>query len=215
LWIVRVVAIVVDLILVIGGGGVIFLIFLALASFVAWACIQSIQIVKFLVDLSLKSTRRFLRSLFYLLVAVGYGIYLGLMSYYSSNSPASTGIDQTVLDWLLSIAIFFFSLAGMGQYFFKDVRNLGEDLRGLPWQKDWKLRNAVLSILFLSVGYQLFLRGLPVILPLVTFGGTAQAYYLVQMLFFVPLAIIGIVFTFAKHSKKSSKDAPKTNKKRE
>jgi chromate transport protein ChrA len=99
----------------------------------------------------------------------------------------------------------------MGQYFFRDVEDVGGDLGKLTWQQDWKLRNAVLSILLLAVGYQLFMRGLPTIIKLTTFAATNQAYYLIQMIFFIPLAIVGLFFAFAKRAKKSPKDKSSSN----
>src|SRR5271157_3401685 len=200
-WGVRIIAIILVILYYLNVLGGIALFTLFIGSFFLWSLIMCFQITKLLVELSLKSHHRILRSLFYILISLGYVAYLALMFVFASDISSINIINDTVLDWILSLAIFYFSLAGLGQFFLRKVEIAGGNLKNLSWRDDLKMRNAVLSILFLAIGYEIFMRGLPAVVQGITFVTTTKLYYEIQLFIFIPLMVVGIVVVLVKRTK--------------
>ncbi len=177
---------------------------LFMASLLVWAGIESVLFAKFAWDISEKLRSKGLRAVIYLGISLVYAIYLTLMIS-TAGSSLTSEINDTLFDWILSLALFFFALANMGQAF---APGLDRESRPLGKRVGWgevKLRNVVLCVLFLAIGFEFFMRGLPALLPSgATVGDITRGYYLLRAVYFWPCMVGGLIRGLVRKKKQTS-----------
>src|SRR4030042_444345 len=90
-----------------------FILVLFVGSLIIWAGIESILFPRFAWRISEKIRFVGVRVVLYLIISIAYGFYL---IYMLLKSPSSTPgwIDDTILDWIISLLLFIFALAKIG-----------------------------------------------------------------------------------------------------
>lgn len=181
---------------------------LFLASLLVWGGIESVIFAKFAWDFSEKLQRKGFRVVIYIGISLSYAIYLTFMLVDVAPPSITSGINDTPFDWILSLIMFFLAIANMGQVF---APGLDKTLRPLGKRVGWdevKLRNVVLCILFLAIGFEFFTRGLPALLPGATGEVTTRGYYLLRTIYFWPCLVGGLIRGLLK-TKKQKDITPK------
>lgn len=166
-------------------------------SFLAWAFIETYFIVKLAYEFSDFTTHRFVRLLLYSLICVGYGLYL-FLSFQNAAVPGDDPIDvpflsgksERVFDVGLTLVMFFYSFATMGQRFLPKEGFEKLDFEHLSWKQEVKLRNTAGFVFFIVIGFQIFVGGFNFLFNQNLALANDFGYYLVKFIFHVILAAL-------------------------
>ncbi len=134
----------------------------------AWAFIENVYLAKSIYGISSRvaKSRRGLKMALHFVIAGVYTVYLVykvISSFNATPSPSGTlpfAIDQNVLDWALSLLMFLYAFAGMGEKFLQPLSQTPSDAE-TPAHPGRKEAFLIISILFLTLGFHLFVDGLP------------------------------------------------------
>ena len=173
-------------------------------SLYIWAGIESILFTKFAWDISKKIRSVGIRVVVYLLISIAYGLYLTFMLLKPLPST-SEWIDDTLLDWMLSLLLFSFALAKIGKAF--SPASAGKSSTSIHKHPldEFKLRTAVLSVFILAIGFEVVTRGLPTFfpnMPVWTFIAT-NGYYFLRIVYFWPCFIVGFIWGIIRATRKA------------
>lgn len=174
---------------------------LMMVSFLAWCAMEAFFMCKLAAELASFTRRRFFRFLVYIFIETLFGVYL-IYSLWSAIASSSTGSPGSItnslgtswFDWILTLVLFIFSLASMGERFHPLGGQEPLDFSKLSGRQGAKIRSTVVFILFALIGFELIVRGfnfISLLLPYSEFG--TITYYGVKLFFFIPLSI-GFMF---------------------
>ncbi len=174
---------------------------LLMVSFLVWCAMEAFFMCKLAAELASFTRRRFFRFLVYFFIATLFAAYLiySLWSAVSASSTGSTGsifdsLGLSWFDWILTLVLFVFSLASMGERFLAAERMDKLDFNKLSGKQGARIRSTVAFLLFVLLGFELIVRGfnfISTLLPYSEFG--TITYYGVKLFFFIPFSI-GFLF---------------------
>jgi hypothetical protein len=171
---------------------------LIIGSFLVWSAIASFYFCKLAYELSDFTRHKVLRLFIYLILVVGYLVYLviSLRLAQNSSSPPSPGdefilgIDKSLFDLILNLVLFFFTIASQGERFMPAGAYEKLDFDHLSWKQEAKIKNSLMFLFMILIGFEIYLQGLNFLFSnqfSLLFGSIT--FYLARMIFFVPIAI--------------------------
>ncbi len=174
---------------------------LMMFSFLSWCAMEAFFMCKLAAELASFTRRRFFRFLVYIFIAALLAAYL-IYSLWSAVSATHTGSPGSItnslgtswFDWILTLVLFVFSLASMGERFHPLGGQESLDFSKLSGKQGARIRSTVAFLFFTLIGFELIVRGFNFIsnlLPYSEFG--TITYYGVKLLFFIPISI-GFMF---------------------
>ncbi|MHA1793675.1 MAG: hypothetical protein ACTSVI_13600 [Promethearchaeota archaeon] len=188
--------------------------FLVLLAFFIWTGIESFYFCKFAFDLSNFTKHKFVRIIVYVFLVVIFTIYLvfSLIHALHTSSPSPdphelSSFNTTVIDWLVTLFLMIYSVASMGEHFIPADVPKNFHFKRLSPRKKVRVKNLLLMIFFMLLGFELFLRGLPIITNNMIFSEDLgmSFYYQVKLFFFVPFAIGFMIAVFILRAGKKKK----------
>lgn len=189
-------------------------VYLLIFSFIAWCAIEAFFLCKFAAELASFSRHAGIRFLVYIILVGVFLVYL-IYSFYHAFTTINVitpstivfGFENSTFDLVLTLIIFLFSLASMGQRFMPSTGSQKLDFQQLSGKQSAKIRSTVLFILFILLGFEVVVRGFNFIAVLVTINQIGSAiYYGVKLLFFIPFSIGFLIAVVVKRIKKKSKN---------
>jgi hypothetical protein len=183
---------------------------LMMISFLTWCALEAFFMCKLAAELASFTQRRGFRFLVYLFIALLFAAYLIISLWIAvgslpKGSPGSitASIGTSWFDWILTLVLFVFSFASMGERFLAAERMEKLDFGKLSGKQGARIRSNVVFLLFALIGFELIVRGfnfISALLPFSEFGSIT--YYGVKLFFFIPFSI---GFLFAVTMKRISK----------
>ncbi len=162
---------------------------LILVAFVIWTLIEVYFLVQMLANLSNFTKHRLLRVLIYILVCVGYAVYLAIMVRRSSAQGPEKVEDQNLFDWIVTVVMGFYGLATMGARFLPG-NGKETDLTGSTPKEAAKRRNAVLLVIWLAIGFQIYIQVINLITSQQPIALGDWTYNWIRLLAFIPVALV-------------------------
>ncbi len=152
----------------------------------AWAFIENYYLAKSIYGTSgrVAKTSRVGRLAIHFIGAGAYAVYLiyKVAKAFSAESSSSItlpfAIDQNMFDWVISLVMFLYAFAGMGVRFLKPASQRPSDTEATaPGRKEASI---IVTMLFLTLGFHLFVDGLPIMLASL-FNLASQAEWLLNV----------------------------------
>ncbi|MHA1734121.1 MAG: hypothetical protein ACTSU5_19435 [Promethearchaeota archaeon] len=180
--------------------------YLLLFSFFAWAILEAYFLVRLFYEVSDFTTHRTIRLVAYVVLCVGYAVYLWIMLKSSSTQapqsvsdlPLVHGVNENLLDIAIALVSFYFAFAGMGQHFLPEGGYETIDFNHLSFKEERGLRNSSLFVFLIAIGFQVFLRGLNFLFDRQMTLASNSGYYFLKFVTLVVLAVLTLLFVLVK-----------------
>jgi hypothetical protein len=193
-------------------------VYLLLFSFIAWSAIEAFFLCKLAAGLASFSRHAGIRLLVYILLAGIFLVYLIYSFYHALNtvttvSPSTLvfGFENSAFDLCLTLVMFLFSLASMGERFLPENKSDKLDFHQISGKQGAKIRSTVIFLLFILIGFEFVVRGFNFVAIQASFTELGSVfYYGLKLVFFVPFSIGFLIAVIVKRIGKKAEKLPKT-----
>ena len=181
-------------------------------SFIAWIAISTLFFCKFIADIARSTRFMVLRAIMFVFLVIVYVAYLliSLVIKVGTNPPTNGGIpmvSENLFNMSLDVFLLLYGYATMGQRFMPKDGTKHLDFDHLTWRQEVRLRESVLFVLLVAIGYELMVRALAFVFARAdAIAATDFLVTLLRLAFLLPGAILFFfVALFKPRGKRKSK----------